>query len=120
MSMSLPDEWKRIAEKEVKGDPIALVRKAPEGIEVKPIYTAPDLDGIEHLDTLPGMSPFVRGPKATMYTGRPWTVRQYAGFSTAEAQTHSIVPSSPQDRRACRLHSIWRPTAAMILIILAS
>lgn len=85
MSMSFPDEWKRIAEKELKGDPIALVRKAPEGIEVKPIYTASDLDGIEHLDTLPGMSPFVRGPKATMYTGRPWTIRQYAGFSTAEA-----------------------------------
>lgn len=85
MSMSFPDEWKRIAEKELKGDPIALVRKVPEGIEVKPIYTASDLDGIEHLDTLPGMSPFVRGPKATMYTGRPWTIRQYAGFSTAEA-----------------------------------
>jgi hypothetical protein len=61
------------------------VRKVPEGIEVKPIYTASDLDGIEHLDTLPGMSPFIRGPKATMYAGRPWTIRQYAGFSTAEA-----------------------------------
>lgn len=85
MSMSFPDEWKRIAEKELKSDPIALVRKVPEGIEVKPIYTASDLDGIEHLDTLPGMSPFVRGPKATMYAGRPWTIRQYAGFSTAEA-----------------------------------
>ncbi len=61
------------------------MRKVPEGIEVKPIYTASDLDGIEHLDTLPGMSPFIRGPKATMYAGRPWTIRQYAGFSTAEA-----------------------------------
>ncbi|KYK50130.1 hypothetical protein A1D31_22745 [Bradyrhizobium liaoningense] len=85
MSMSFSDEWKRIAEKELESDPITLVRKVPEGIEVKPIYTASDLDGIEHLDTLPGMSPFVRGPKATMYTGRPWTIRQYAGFSTAEA-----------------------------------
>jgi len=55
--MSFPDEWKRIAEKELKSDPIALVRKVREGIEVKPIYTASDLDGIEHLDTLPGMSP---------------------------------------------------------------
>lgn len=64
--MSFPDGWKRIAEKELKGDPIALVRKVPESIEVKPIYTASDLDGIEHLDTLPGMSPFVRGAKATM------------------------------------------------------
>ena len=61
-----------------------LTWDTPEGIAVKPLYTAEDLEGLEHLDSLPGMAPFVRGPKATMYAGRPWTVRQYAGFSTAE------------------------------------
>src|SRR5690606_348058 len=56
-----------------------------EGIPVKPLYTAEDLEGVGHLDSLPGVAPFVRGPRATMYAGRPWTIRQYAGFSTAEA-----------------------------------
>ena len=55
-----------------------------EGIAIKPLYTAADLDALAHLDGLPGMAPYVRGPKATMYANRPWTVRQYAGFSTAE------------------------------------
>lgn len=80
-----PDEWKNIAERELRGDPTRLVRRTPENIAVKPVYTASDLDGIRHLDSLPGMWPFVRGPRATMYAGRPWTIRQYAGFSTAEA-----------------------------------
>ncbi|OAF12320.1 methylmalonyl-CoA mutase [Bradyrhizobium centrolobii] len=80
-----PNEWRKNAEKELKGDPVALVRKTPENIEIKPVYTASDLDGIPHLDSLPGALPFVRGPRATMYAGRPWTIRQYAGFSTAEA-----------------------------------
>lgn len=83
--MEFPAEWKKIAEKEVKGDPAALIRRTPENIAVKPLYTASDLDGIAHLNSLPGMWPFVRGPRATMYAGRPWTIRQYAGFSTAEA-----------------------------------
>ena len=56
----------------------------PEGIVVKPLYTAADLENLETLGSLPGFPPFTRGPKATMYAGRPWTVRQYAGFSTAE------------------------------------
>ena len=55
-----------------------------EGIPVKPLYTAEDLEGLEAADSLPGLFPFLRGPKATMYAGRPWTIRQYAGFSTAE------------------------------------
>ena len=55
----------------------------PEGILVKPLYTAEDLEGMEHVNTLPGLPPYVRGPVATMYAGRPWTIRQYAGFSTA-------------------------------------
>ena len=80
-----PDQWKKIAEKELKGDPVGLVRNTPENIAIKPIYTASDLNGIAHLNSLPGMWPYVRGPRATMYTGRPWTIRQYADFSTAEA-----------------------------------
>lgn len=80
-----PVEWTKIAEKELKDDPNKLVRKTPENIAIKPVYTSSDLHGIAHLESLPGMSPFVRGPRATMYAGRPWTIRQYAGFSTAEA-----------------------------------
>jgi methylmalonyl-CoA mutase len=79
------DDWRSLAEKECKGRPLdELTWNTPEGIPVKPLYTAEDLDGLDHLDTLPGLPPFVRGPRATMYAGRPWTVRQYAGFSTAE------------------------------------
>jgi methylmalonyl-CoA mutase len=79
------EDWRKLAGKERKGRPLdELTWDTPEGIAVKPLYTAEDLEGIEHLDSLPGMAPFVRGPKATMYAGRPWTVRQYAGFSTAE------------------------------------
>jgi len=78
-------DWSALAEKELRGRPLAdLTWKTPEGIPVKPLYTAEDLAGLEHLDSLPGLAPFVRGPRATMYAGRPWTVRQYAGFSTAE------------------------------------
>jgi len=80
-----PDDWKKIAEKEIKRDPAGLVRSTAENIAIKPIYTASDLSGIAHLESLPGMWPYVRGPRATMYAGRPWTIRQYAGFSTAEA-----------------------------------
>jgi methylmalonyl-CoA mutase len=79
------DDWQALATKECKGkSPDKLVWETPEGIAVKPLYSAEDLEGMSHLDSLPGMAPFVRGPKATMYAGRPWTVRQYAGFSTAE------------------------------------
>ena len=79
------DDWRALASKDLRGaDPDTLVWTTPEGIAVKPLYTAQDLDGIEHVEGLPGFAPFVRGPRATMYTGRPWTIRQYAGFSTAE------------------------------------
>ncbi|MBE0693627.1 MAG: methylmalonyl-CoA mutase, partial [Aquamicrobium sp.] len=79
------DRWRALAEKEIRRDPDTLIWNTPEGIPVKPLYTAEDLEGIGHLDSLPGFAPFVRGPRATMYAGRPWTIRQYAGFSTAEA-----------------------------------
>lgn len=79
------DKWKELAEKELRGKPLeSLNWKTPEGIEVKPLYTRDDLDELECVDSFPGFSPYVRGPKATMYTGRPWTIRQYAGFSTAK------------------------------------
>lgn len=77
------DSWNDLAEKELKGRPIdELTWHTPEGIAVKPLYTSQDISGVE--ETVPGEFPFVRGPRATMYTQRPWTVRQYAGFSTAE------------------------------------
>jgi methylmalonyl-CoA mutase len=78
-------DWVDLATKESKGkSPDDLVWQTPEGIAVKPLYTAEDVAHLEYQDNLPGFAPFKRGPKATMYTGRPWTVRQYAGFSTAE------------------------------------
>src|SRR5262245_41678911 len=79
------EEWAKLAQKELKDRPSeSLDWLTPEGIKVKPLYTAADLENLETLGTLPGFAPFLRGPKATMYAGRPWTVRQYAGFSTAE------------------------------------
>ena len=79
------DDWTDLATRECRGKPLDdLTVAMPEGFDVKPLYTAEDLAELEHVGSLPGMAPFVRGPKATMYAGRPWTVRQYAGFSTAE------------------------------------
>jgi len=78
-------EWRKRATRELKGRaPEALTWRTAEGIDVKPLYTAEDLEGIEEATTLPGFPPYLRGPRATMYAGRPWTIRQYAGFSTAE------------------------------------
>jgi len=79
------EEWRALAAKELGKRPIeALTWHTPEGIDVKPLYTAADVAGLDFADSLPGFAPYVRGVKATMYAGRPWTVRQYAGFSTAE------------------------------------
>ena len=79
------DDWQALASKECRDRPLDdLTVNTAEGIAVKPLYTAADLESLNHADSMPGFAPFVRGPKATMYAGRPWTVRQYAGFSTAE------------------------------------
>ena len=79
------EAWRRLAEKELKGrDPDELVWDTLEGIPVKPLYTQADTADLPHMGSLPGIAPFTRGPRATMYAGRPWTIRQYAGFSTAE------------------------------------
>ena len=80
-----PQNWKELASKQLKGkDPESLAWQTAEDIAVKPLYTAADMESLEYTDTMPGISPYVRGPQATMYAGRPWTIRQYAGFSTAE------------------------------------
>jgi len=79
------EEWRALAARELGKRPLdALTWHTPEGIDVKPLYTAADVAELDFADGLPGFSPYVRGVKATMYAGRPWTVRQYAGFSTAE------------------------------------
>jgi methylmalonyl-CoA mutase len=81
----IADTWRERAVKELKGrDPDSLTWETLEGVRVKPLYTEADTDGLPHMHSLPGEAPFTRGVKATMYAGRPWTIRQYAGFSTAE------------------------------------
>jgi len=77
------EQWRAAAARSA-GDPDRLVWQTPEGLQVKALYTRADVEGLPHTDTLPGFEPFVRGPQATMYAVRPWTIRQYAGFSTAE------------------------------------
>ena len=81
----MDSQWNELAEKELRGRSLdELTVSTPEGVDVKPLYTEDDLEGLAHLGGVPGVAPFVRGPRATMYTNRPWTIRQYAGFSTAE------------------------------------
>ena len=82
---SKKDTWRDLAGAELKGRPLEdLTWKTLEGIDVAPLYTEEDVEGLPHLGSIPGQAPFTRGVKATMYAGRPWTIRQYAGFSTAE------------------------------------
>jgi methylmalonyl-CoA mutase len=77
--------WRALASADLNGrEPDELVCETPDGIRIKPLYTAADLEDLEYADSIPGDFPFQRGPRATMYANRPWTVRQYAGFSTAE------------------------------------
>ncbi len=83
--MSDRKDWEELAAKELRGRPMDdLTWHTPEGIDVQALYTEEDLEGLPHIGTVPGFAPFTRGPRATMYAGRPWTIRQYAGFSTAE------------------------------------
>ena len=79
------EQWREMATKQLRGKELSsLDWETPEGIRVKPLYTAEDLENMDHVNTLPGFAPYMRGPMATMYAGRPWTIRQYAGFSTAK------------------------------------
>jgi methylmalonyl-CoA mutase len=81
----LPEKWIQLAKRELKDRPVeSLVWQTPEGFDVKPLYTPTDLKKLGSTESLPGIEPFTRGVRATMYAGRPWTLRQYAGFSTAE------------------------------------
>ena len=85
MAKSNKKDWEKKVAEELNGEPIdSLIWETLEGIDVKPLYTADDLEEISHLDSFPGLPPYLRGPRATMYAKRPWTVRQYSGFSTAE------------------------------------
>ena len=77
-------DWQNAAKAAQDNYDAATLRQTPEGIDVKPLYTAADRDGLPYLDSYPGLAPFIRGPYSTMYVNKPWTVRQYAGFSTAE------------------------------------
>ena len=78
-------QWEEKAAKELRGKPLeSLNWETPEGITVKPIYTAEDLAGLDTVNTLSGLAPYLRGPTASMYANRPWTIRQYAGFATAK------------------------------------
>ena len=83
MSKNIKD-WEDSASKELKEKALDKLWETPEGIKVKPLYTKDDVKDLNHEIGLPGLPPFTRGPRATMYTNRPWTIRQYAGFSTAE------------------------------------
>ncbi|MEY3018992.1 MAG: hypothetical protein RL336_2127, partial [Pseudomonadota bacterium] len=79
------DEWRALADKQMRGKSVDdLTWHTPEGIDVKALYTREDIEQLAYTNTMPGMAPYIRGPQATMYAGRPWTIRQYAGFSTAE------------------------------------
>lgn len=81
------EQWRELANKQLERSKKTLddlVTSTPEGIDLNPLYTAKDIEGLEFTDSMPGFDPFIRGPQATMYAGRPWTIRQYAGFSTAE------------------------------------
>ena len=78
------DAWKKAASKTAPGGDVDNIKwVTSEGITVKPLYTKADVADLPYTDTLPGLAPYIRGPQATMYAGRPWTIRQYAGFSTA-------------------------------------
>ena len=76
-------DWQNAAKAAQDEDAAATLRQTPEGIDIKPLYTAADRDGLPYLDSYPGLAPYIRGPYSTMYVNKPWTVRQYAGFSTA-------------------------------------
>ncbi|MFU8777574.1 MAG: methylmalonyl-CoA mutase family protein, partial [Roseovarius sp.] len=79
------DDWRKLATAELRGcAPEDLTWNTLEGIAVQPLYTQEDVADLPHMGSIPGQAPFTRGVKATMYAGRPWTIRQYAGFSTAE------------------------------------
>ena len=96
-------DWKDLAEKELRGKKLDTLNvKTAEGIEIKPLYTASDIQGLDYLNSVPGKEPFVRGPRATMYAGRPWTIRQYAAFPRRRRVMSFIEKTSQQDKKGYR------------------
>ena len=108
------EDWTKRAAAELRNrTPDDLIWQTPEGIDVRPVYGPGDLSNTPHLGSLPGEAPYTRGPKATMYAGRPWTIRQYAGFSTAEESNAFLSPRLwPRVSRVSRSPSIWPPIGA--------
>src|SRR3546814_6787328 len=116
-----PADWRAQAAKDLKGrSPDDLTWETPEGIVVKPLYTEEDLDGLAHLGTLPGFPPYLRGPRATMYTARPWTLRQYAGFSTAEESNafyrRNLEAGQRSEEHTSELQSLMRHSYAVFCL----
>ncbi len=112
--------WAAQVAKETKGlSPDELTWYTPEGIGLKVLYTEADIADLPNQRTLPGFAPFIRGPKATMYAGRPWTIRQYAGFSQLRNRTPFIRRRWPLVAREFQLRSILPHIVAMTPITLA-
>jgi len=121
--ISIPslETWAKAAAKSApEGDLNKLDWETPEGLTVKPLYTKADTENLPYADTLPGFAPFLRGPQATMYAVKPWTIRQYAGFSTAQESNAFYRKALAAADRACRWPSTWLPTAAMTRTMPAS
>lgn len=113
--MSNVQEWQQLANKELsrrEKTVDSLVHQTAEGIAIKSLYTEADLDNLEVTGTLPGLPPYVRGPRATMYTAQPWTIRQYAGFSTAKESNAFIAVTWPPGKKVFPLRLTLPPTVA--------
>lgn len=113
------EQWQQLAEKELKGaSSDSLNKLSAEQIVIKPIYSSQDIP--EHLTgaEMPGLFPYMRGPYATMYANRPWTIRQYAGFSTAAESNAFYKRNLAAGQKVFLLHSIWQHIGDMIQIIL--
>jgi methylmalonyl-CoA mutase len=103
------ERWWQAVTEQADADADGLVWSTPEGIDVKPLYTGADLDGLDFLTTYPGLAPFLRGPYPTMYVNQPWTIRQYAGFSTAEESNAFYRRNLAAEGPVCRLRSADPP-----------
>lgn len=113
--MSNVQEWQQLANKELsrrEKTVDSLVHQTAEGIAIKPLYTEADLDNLEVTGTLLVLPPYVRGPRATMYTAQPWTIRQYAGFSTAKESNAFYRRNPPPGKKVFPLRLTLPPTVA--------
>ena len=112
------EDWQALASGELGGKPLeSLTWRTPEGIAIKPLYTTSDLERLDGIGNLPGFAPYTRGVRATMYANRPWTIRQYAGFSDAEESNKFYRENLKGGRRASPSRSISRLIAATTAII---